>query len=162
MGSWDVVIFSKDNSCEYLPSSWAVDVTKSMYLWPKKLSIGHINKLRDSCSMPSSNIQYEEWTGTRKATVYDIGEARKLAERATYTSNLSSEGERPREDDVSRGSESSEEEISTLKRPLDRLATPNDNPHTPKRQRQERTPAVARSAIRESSMCLLLKHKIGI
>lgn len=91
MASFDIVIFSKDKTCEYVPSSWAVYSTKKVYLWPKKLSIPQVRKLQDSCAEPSIAIGYEEWAAVCKRTVYSLKEAQKLAEKMTYTSNLSSD-----------------------------------------------------------------------
>ncbi|XP_018570326.1 uncharacterized protein LOC108910254 [Anoplophora glabripennis] len=93
MASWDIVFFLRDNTSEYVPTSWAVDTKKDFYLWPKKLSETQIKKLRDNCSEPSLNIDYEEWAGICKATVYNLKHAQNLAEKAEYTSNLSSTAE---------------------------------------------------------------------
>ncbi|VEN57550.1 unnamed protein product, partial [Callosobruchus maculatus] len=84
-------VFQKDNSCEYVPSSWAIHSDKNLYLWPKKLAGNQIKKLRDNCTAPNATVDFEEWTATCKATVYDLCEAQKLADRVTYTSNLSSD-----------------------------------------------------------------------
>ncbi|KAJ8952253.1 hypothetical protein NQ318_007412 [Aromia moschata] len=78
-----------DNTSEYVPTSWAVDTKKDVYLWPKKLSETQIKKLRDNCSEPSLNIEYEEWDGICKATVFTLKHAQNLAEKAEYISNLS-------------------------------------------------------------------------
>ncbi|KAJ8945279.1 hypothetical protein NQ318_016049 [Aromia moschata] len=64
--------FLRDNTSEYVPTSWAVDTKKDVYLWPKKLSETQIKKLRDNCSEPSLNIEYEEWDGICKATVFTL------------------------------------------------------------------------------------------
>ncbi|KAJ8961449.1 hypothetical protein NQ318_014697 [Aromia moschata] len=89
MTSWDIVFFLRDNTSEYVPTSWAVDTKKDVYLWPKKLSETQIKKLRDNCSEPSLNIEYEEWDGICKATVFTLKHAQNLAEKAEYISNLS-------------------------------------------------------------------------
>ncbi|KAJ8955996.1 hypothetical protein NQ318_006270 [Aromia moschata] len=91
MTSWDIVFFLRDNTSEYVPTSWAVDTKKDVYLWPKKLSETQIKKLRDNCSEPSLNIEYEEWDGICKATVFTLKHAQNLAEKAEYTSNLSAD-----------------------------------------------------------------------
>lgn len=98
--SWDVVLWKTGNSCDYVPSSWAVSNKKNVYWWPK-LSAQKTMKLIDACEKPSPNINFTEEEGVCKATVYSLERARQLISRAEYTSNLSSSEEEyvPSEDE---------------------------------------------------------------
>lgn len=128
MTSWDIVFFLKDNTSEYVPTSWATNVNKNMYLWPKKLSEIQIKKLRDSCSKPSVNIDYNEWDGICKATVYTLEDAQKLAKKAEYTSHLSSDPvENELDSDMVDDEEdkSSEEDLNLLRHKLKKKAGNN-------------------------------------
>lgn len=78
--SWDVIIFTKDNSCEYVPSSWASNKSKSKYLWPKKLKLSELRSAINNCEKPKCQVQYEEFHANCKATVYSLEEARSQTE----------------------------------------------------------------------------------
>lgn len=58
--SWDVVVFTKDNTCEYLPSSWASDKFKTKYLWPE-LKVQKIRSAISNCEKSTADVAYEEF-----------------------------------------------------------------------------------------------------
>lgn len=87
--SWDVVIFKKDNSCTYVPTSWAVNKEKTVYLWPKMTSKIQLKKMQQKCSAPSAKVTYQELEATCKATVCDLSQAIKYSEKLIYSSSLS-------------------------------------------------------------------------
>lgn len=88
--SWDIV-FWKDESCEYLPTTWAVNSEKNLYLWPRKISNAHLKRLLEECKPPSVEVSYDEFPGICKKTVYTLKEAQKYTKMALLTSNLESD-----------------------------------------------------------------------
>lgn len=89
MSSWDVVVWEKGDSCDYLPTSWRVN-NKNLYLWPK-LPKSKILKLIDLCEKPNHLYSYDEAAASCKATVSDINSAKALVEKLQFASNLSSD-----------------------------------------------------------------------
>lgn len=93
MPSWDIIVYLEDNSCTYLPSSWAVNKEKSIYLWPAIKSVSRVRRLIDECVSPSVYINFNEYAAVYKATTSNITKAKDMTEKYLETSNISSDGE---------------------------------------------------------------------
>uniref|UniRef100_A0A1Y1NIE6 DUF4806 domain-containing protein n=2 Tax=Photinus pyralis TaxID=7054 RepID=A0A1Y1NIE6_PHOPY len=87
MGTWDIVIWEKENAVGYVPSSWAVDETNTTYLWPK-VPRQKLQKLIDNCDDPDANINYMECNATYKGTVTNLAMAKRKTNMLMYTSNV--------------------------------------------------------------------------
>lgn len=89
--SWDIVVYTGENSVTYVPSSWAINSSKTKYLWPKIKSMSRIKKMQDECIAPCASLVYDECEAVCKATVFSLERAQSIAEALIYTSNLSSD-----------------------------------------------------------------------
>lgn len=88
--SWDIVFWHKENSCDFVPSIWAVDSTKTIYLFPVNVTRKTLTHLIHTCEDPSSskNIKYREHRATYKKTVTSLEVAEKLIQKAVDTDNF--------------------------------------------------------------------------
>ncbi|XP_031353771.1 uncharacterized protein LOC116178422 [Photinus pyralis] len=89
---WDVVIFKKDNSVYHIPSSWAVNDDKTIYLWPK-VPISILKHSIEECEPPKTSVSYKELGAVYKGTRNTIAAARRLQETVIESRSTSNESE---------------------------------------------------------------------
>ncbi|KAB0801060.1 hypothetical protein PPYR_05414 [Photinus pyralis] len=95
--SWDVVYWS-DGGCDYVPSSWALDDTKSKYLWPK-CALSKRIVLIDACQPPKTSYEYSECDARFIKTATNLVLVKKITQQALYTSNIDTDDADERESD---------------------------------------------------------------
>lgn len=73
-----------------MPSSWAVNAEKTIYLFPNKLNRNILRKIIEDCEEPKSTIHFVEYEAVYKKTVFSLLEAERLIKKALLTSNIES------------------------------------------------------------------------
>ncbi|KAK4878218.1 hypothetical protein RN001_010724 [Aquatica leii] len=87
--TWDIVFWHEESSCDFVPSIWAVDEKKTIYLFPTNVPRSMLLNLIKRCEDPSvSKCRFKEHPATYKKTVNTLQEAEKLIEKAMDTDNF--------------------------------------------------------------------------
>lgn len=73
--SWDVIIFTKDNSVDFVPSCWAIDNNKTSYVWPAIKTESKLLDLKKKCRPLPPHLSFIEYQAKFKRTVTSIQEA---------------------------------------------------------------------------------------
>ncbi|CAG9773411.1 unnamed protein product [Ceutorhynchus assimilis] len=91
--SWDIIVWTPENSIDYVPSSWG-NFERTQFKYPKNCSSTKIRKMIDSCLEPENFTWLD---AVCKATsVKDLAMAKEMCDKGQYTSNLeSSENDGP-------------------------------------------------------------------
>lgn len=86
------MFWHEENSCDFVPSAWAVNDEKTYYLFPTNVSRKTITNLIQNCVDPSSTKhRFTEHRASYKKTVTNLEAAEKLIEKAMDTDNFDNE-----------------------------------------------------------------------
>lgn len=85
--SWDIIIWTKENSVDYVPSVWS-NTDKTLYKYPLNRSETKIRKAIYDCKDISLNYKWCEATAL-KCSVKNLKKAREFCLKGQYTSNIS-------------------------------------------------------------------------
>lgn len=98
--SWDIVFWQEGNSCDFVPSIWAVNTEKTLYLFPVNVTRKTLISLIHTCQDPSTttNVKYREHRAIYKKTVSSLEVAEQLIQKAVDTDNFDSESRSGSED----------------------------------------------------------------
>ncbi|KAK4885632.1 hypothetical protein RN001_001903 [Aquatica leii] len=89
--SWDLIIWTNENSPDVVPSSWAINEDRSLYVWPVNVKKSKILSMISNCIPPSSKHNYEELPAKHKKTITSLQRAEKYLKRLEVTSSVETE-----------------------------------------------------------------------
>lgn len=84
--SWDIVVWSKENTIDYIPSIWA-NAEKTEYKYPTANSSLKMRKMIDLCSPLDDSFIWLE-AKCKAKSLKDLDLAKEMCDRGQYTSNL--------------------------------------------------------------------------